>query len=102
MHIRIVRFCLDGVSADEYLEHARHAAPAFTTWPGLRAKWWLVGPEPDQRGGLYLFDDAANADASREEDAFRRMVANPAFADLTIEEHATIAELDALTVEGVR
>ena len=40
MRIRIITFTLD-VPADDYVRHATDIAPAFRSWPGLVAKWWL-------------------------------------------------------------
>ena len=103
MHVRIVTFTLDGPADAEaaYRRHAEEIAPAFLDWPGLIAKVWLADPAARTYGGIYLFTDQAAADRSRTTDLFRGMATNPAFADLSVREFATLAAPTAVTAAAV-
>ena len=72
MYIRIVTFQLAGPTDQQYRAHAGAVAPAFTKWPGLQAKYWLANPDAGVYGGVYLFDSAADADASRSTEEIHR------------------------------
>jgi putative monooxygenase ydhR len=101
MYARIVTFRLDGPSAADYQSHASAIAPAFTSWPGLIAKVWIADDEAGTYGGIYLFVDRASADRSRDTELHRSMLANPAFADLAIREHAVLEEPTAITAPAL-
>lgn len=97
MYIRLVTFQLDGLDERAYVDHVRPVAPAFRQWPGLRSKTWIRSRDTGAHGGLYVFESRTDADASRESELHRGMLANPAFADLAIREFEVIEELTALT-----
>jgi hypothetical protein len=97
VHIRIVTFHLDGIDEDQYQQRALSIAPAFQRWPGLRAKLWLADRSSNRYGGVYLFDSPDDADASRSSELFTGMVAEPAFADLTVDEFSVLDEPSAIT-----
>ena len=78
MRIRIVTFSFDG-PADDYIHYATDIAPAFQSWPGLLAKWWLGDAASGTYGGVYLFATQADADRSRDTDLFRDMNTDPSF-----------------------
>lgn len=101
MYIRIVTFTLDGAAAESYRRCAEHVAPAFREWPGLAGKIWLADPATGTYGGVYLFDSRDAADASRQTEIFREMVADPAFADLTVREFAVLAAPTATTAPAM-
>ena len=103
MYVRIVTFTLDGPAdaADAYRRHAAEIAPAFLEWPGLIAKVWLADPAARTYGGVYLFTSRAAADRSRETGLFRGLATNPAFADLTVREFATLQAPTAVTAAAV-
>jgi Putative mono-oxygenase ydhR len=86
VRIRIVTFSLD-LPADDYISHAANVAPAFRSWPGLLAKWWIGDAASGTYGGVYLFATRSDADRSRDTDLFREMNTNPAFKDLTVREY---------------
>jgi hypothetical protein len=86
MRIRIVTFAL-GVPVEDYTRLATEIAPAFTSWPGLLAKWWLGDAASGTYGGVYLFASRADADRSRETDLFRNMFTNPALRQVTVREY---------------
>jgi hypothetical protein len=97
MHIRIVTFELDGIDESQYLEVAAAVAPAFAIVPGLRSKTWLADPESNTYGGLYVFESAEAADASRQTELWHEIIANPHFSNLRVQEFATIEALTAIT-----
>jgi hypothetical protein len=89
VHIRIVTFSLN-VPADDYVRLATDIAPAFGSWPGLLAKWWLGDAAAGTYGGVYLFATREHADRSRDTDLFRGMYSNPAFRDVRVREFAVL------------
>ena len=97
MYTRIVTFRLAGLSADEYQTVAEGAASSFADWPGLVSKLWLADDRTNTYGGIYVFESSAAAAASRDTDLFRTMVANPAFADVTISEFGVLSGPTAIT-----
>jgi hypothetical protein len=97
MILRIVNFTLNGIDDEQYRRHAESVADTFNQWEGLTAKLWLHDPDTCTYGGAYLFVDQAAADASRATDLFRKMEANPAFADLWVQEYGVIEHLTAIT-----
>src|ERR1700712_719515 len=86
MRIRIVTFALH-IPTDDYVSHSTDIAPAFVSWPGLLAKWWLGDATSGTYGGVYVFATRQDADRSRETDLFRGMHTNPAFGDVTVREY---------------
>jgi len=101
MYARIVTFHLDGLTPAEYGNIAAALAPAFTAWPGLLAKVWIADDDASTRGGIYLFADRESADRSRDTDVYRSMVANPAFADLSVREFDALDEPTAITASAL-
>jgi hypothetical protein len=97
VYTRIVTFHLDGLSADEYQTVAEAAADSFAEWPGLISKLWLADHHNNTYGGIYVFDSADAAAASRDTELFRAMVANPAFVDVTISEFGVLPGPTAIT-----
>jgi len=96
MYARVVTFRLEGPTPDEYRDHAAELAPAFTGWPGLLAKVWIADADASTYGGIYLFADRESADRSRDTNLYRFMVANRAFADLTVREFDVLDEPTAI------
>lgn len=94
MRIRIVTLALN-LPAHDYIRHATTIAPAFRSWPGLLAKWWLADPTTGIYGGVYLFATGEHAEQSRDTAEFRGMYTNPGLKDVTVREYDV---LDAPTV----
>jgi hypothetical protein len=94
---RVVTFHLDGVSPDDYAAHCEDIAAEFAAWPGLLTKVWLADHKRNIFGGIYLFASTEAADASRDTEMFRKMVASEVFTDVTIEEYDTLAAPTAVT-----
>jgi hypothetical protein len=101
VHIRIVTFHLDGIDEAHYQQRALTIAPGFRSWPGLRSKLWLADQPSNTYGGIYLFDSRDDADASRKSELFTGMTAEPAFADLEINEFSVLAEPSAITAPAL-
>jgi hypothetical protein len=97
MIIRLVTFTLDGVDDAHYRSLAGAVAPGFAEWTGLDAKLWVTEPASGTYGGVYVFADAAAADASRGTELFAGMMTNPAFTDLTIREFEVLDEPTQVT-----
>ena len=100
MHIRIVTFAL-GVPAEDYTHLASEIAPAFLSWPGLLAKWWLGDAASGTYGGVYLFASRADADRSRDTDLFRNMFTDPALRRVTVREYDLLDAPTAITAPNV-
>lgn len=96
MRIRIVTFTLD-LPADGYIRHATTIAPAFRSWPGLLAKWWLADPTTGTYGGVYLFATGEHADQSRDTAEFRGMYTNPGLKGVTVREYDVLDAPTAIT-----
>lgn len=96
MRIRIVTFAL-AVPGEDYTRLATEIAPAFTSWPGLLAKWWLGDAASGTYGGVYLFASRRDADRSRESDLFRGMFARPALKNITVREYDLLDAPTAIT-----
>ena len=96
MRIRIITFSLE-IPVENYVSHATELAPAFQSWPGLLAKWWLGDAASGTYGGVYVFATPGDADRSRDTDLFRAMNANPAFKDVTVREYDVLEAPTAIT-----
>ena len=100
MHIRIVTFTL-GVPVEDYTRLATEIAPAFISWPGLLAKWWLGDAASGTFGGVYLFASRVDADRSRDTDLFRNMFTNPALQQVIVREYDLLDAPTAITAPKV-
>jgi len=96
MRIRIVTFAL-GAPGQDYTRLATEIAPAFTSWPGLLAKWWLGDVASGTYGGVSLFASRRDADRSRETDLFAGMFADPALKHITVREYDVLDAPTAIT-----
>ena len=96
MRIRIVTFAL-GLPGEDYTRLATEIAPAFTSWPGLLAKWWLGDAASGTHSGVYLFASRRDADRSRESDLFRGMFTSPALKNITVREYDVLDAPTSIT-----
>ncbi len=91
-----VNFTLaEGWSAEDHLEEAHNVAPGIGDYPGLEWKIWIKNPETGERGGIYLFDNAEDAEAyveSKYVDDSKDM-----FAEIEIKQWEIIDELTEIT-----
>lgn len=64
MSYQCVKVDIDlNVSAEEWVLHCRRVVDAMRSLPGLEWKVWLADADSNTAGGVYLFRDAASADA---------------------------------------
>ena len=97
MHLRIVTFDLDGITAADNAPAAEAMAPQFAAWPGLITKFWIADDDATTLGGVYVFDDRSSAEASRRTAEFAAVVDHPNFSDLQVSEYTVIDSLTAVT-----
>lgn len=97
MHVLIVTFELNGLSAEAYAAHCARVAPRFAALPGLISKSWLADEATNTYGGVYLWEDRADLEAYLDSELFRGLLANPAFANVTATTFATLPEPTART-----
>jgi hypothetical protein len=97
MHLRIVTFDLDGITAADNAPIAEAMAPQFAAWPGLITKFWIANDDATTLGGVYVFDDRSSAEGSRRTAEFAAVVDNPHFSNFRVSEYAVIDSLTAVT-----
>lgn len=69
MHIVISRFTRpDGVTDDELKAKFHDSAPVYRDLEGLVQKFYLLGADQNDAGGVYVFRSRADADAWFTED----------------------------------
>lgn len=105
MHTVIITFDLVDMTHEGYGQVCADLAPAFAALPGLQAKIWLADQESARYGGVYLFADAAAADAFLGSALARSVATNPHFAGLdvrrfTVDETTTARTQPGVTVVG--
>jgi len=82
MHIQVVTFHLDGLTADEYLAACNQLAPTIAEVPGLIGKTFIASPETNTYGGVHVWRDRAAMDAYRTSDVWRAIEGHPALVGL--------------------
>jgi hypothetical protein len=90
MHILIINFALEGISAEQYAEQVESVAPAFAKLPGLVSKIWLANQETNTYGGVYLWQDQEAMEAYKHSDIYKGMMANPYFKDISVKDFAVL------------
>ncbi len=64
MIVAIVRFPLPaGMTADQARASFEASAPSYQQLPGLHRKYYLLGEDASEGGGVYLWEDRAAAEA---------------------------------------
>lgn len=84
MHAIIITFDLVDLTPEQYTKVSAELAPSFAALPGLLTKVWLTDVGGTGRAGLYLFADAAAADAFLASALARNVAENPHFGALTV------------------
>ncbi len=102
MEILIITFRLSGLSREAYAAHVVQIAPAFTTLPGLIAKYWLADDATNTYGGVYLWRDRRSRERYMESDTFRGLTAGPHFVEVSARPFDTLAVPTAITGALVR
>ncbi len=100
MHILIINFALEGISAKQYEGQVESVAPAFANLPGLVSKTWLANEETNIYGGVYVWQDREAMEAYKESDIYKGMVANPNLKDFTVRDFAVL-EAPTRTTRGL-
>ncbi len=90
MHILIINFALEGISAKQYEGQVESVAPAFANLPGLVSKTWLANEETNTYGGVYVWRDREAMEDYRETDIFKGMATNPHFGGVTVKDFAVL------------
>jgi heme-degrading monooxygenase HmoA len=67
MIIQIVKFKTT-LSEEEVMAIARERAPEFQALPGLLQKYYIKSDQPDQYGGIYVWDSMESLKSYRESD----------------------------------
>jgi heme-degrading monooxygenase HmoA len=88
MHILIINFALEGISAEEYGAQVESAAPAFAELPGLVSKIFLTNEQTNTYGGVYLWQDREAMEDYKESELYKGMAASPYFKDFTVKDFA--------------
>lgn len=84
MQTFVITFRLLDMTDGEYRALCDEIAPALAETPGLLAKIWLTDGASGRYGGVYLFSDAAAADAFTESRIFRTVALYPNFTDMVV------------------
>lgn len=100
MHLQLITFRLNGMTAEEYEAHCAEVAPRFAEIPGLRSKIWIAEPDGPVRGGVYLWERRDWAERHARGPIVAAMRADDRFADLAIRELDVLAEPTAVTRWG--
>jgi heme-degrading monooxygenase HmoA len=90
MHILIINFSLEGISAEQYAEQVDSVAPTFAELPGLVSKTWLANEQTNTYGGVYLWQDQEAMEAYKHSDIYKGMMANPYFKDISVKDFAVL------------
>lgn len=91
-----INFKFEGSKA-EYLEAFNEAAAAIAATPGLRWKVWPWNDADHMGGGIYLFDDAASAQAFLEGPIAAGLPDHPALSDISVRQFEVLDSLTAIT-----
>jgi hypothetical protein len=84
-------------SRAEYLEMFRDLAPQIAATPGLRWKVWPWNGEEQVGGGVYLFEDAASAQAFLGGPIAAGLGQIPEVSDVSVKQFEVLDNLTAIT-----
>jgi hypothetical protein len=85
------------VPVAEYQKMADSVANAFLGVPGLRWKIWILNPDAQEAGGIYLFDSQASLDAYLNGPIVARLRELQAIGNISIKQFEVMPEVTALT-----
>jgi hypothetical protein len=91
-----INFTFEGSKA-EYLEAFSQVAASIAATPGLRWKVWPWNEGDRVGGGVYLFDDAASAQAFLQGPIASGLGQHPAVSDISIQQFEVLDSLTAVT-----
>ncbi len=98
MHIQIVQFNLEGMTAAEYA-HACDLvfARPFTQIKGLMEKIWLSSPETNTFGGVYLWRDKQSMLNFQKTELFQSVLAHPHLSNVSSQDYGILEAPTRLT-----
>jgi len=85
------------VPAGQYQNIANSVAQAFLDVPGLKWKIWLLNPDTQEAGGIYLFDNQASLNAYLNGPLVAKLRALTVIRNLSIKQFDIMPEATALT-----
>jgi hypothetical protein len=85
------------VPAAEYQKLVDSVAHAFLDVPGLRWKIWLLNPDAQEAGGIYLFDSQASLDAYLNGPLVAKLKELPFVRNISMKQFDVMPEATALT-----
>jgi hypothetical protein len=91
-----ISFKFDGSKA-EYLQTFAEVAEPIADAPGLRWKVWPWNDEERMGGGIYLFEDAASAQAYLEGPIATGLGEMPILSDISVKQFEVLDSLTAST-----
>ena len=97
-----INFHLD-MPVAEYQKIVDSVAHAFLDVPGLKWKIWLLNPDAQEAGGIYLFDSQASLEAYRNGPLVARLKELPGVRNISLKQFETMPGATAVTrgpVEG--
>lgn len=90
MHILVITFQLDGLSAGDFYALCDELAPAWAKIPGLISKVWLNSPETNTYGGIYTWDSRQAMDEYQQSELFAAVANHPNFANAAVNDYGII------------
>jgi quinol monooxygenase YgiN len=92
LHILVVTFQLDGISAEEFHDLCNELAATWAEIPGLISKIWLENAETNTYGGFYTWESQEAMDDFLQSELFRGIADNPAFRNATADSYGVIEQ----------
>lgn len=90
------------VARDEFERMATELAPKFTDVPGCLWKIWLIHPEKNEAGAIYLFKDDASLQNFKASPLVAAVLSHPALSNFDFRERDILKELSELTHAPLR
>ena len=83
MHIQVINFNLDGITADQYEQACDDIfAPMFAEVSGLISKVWLSNTETGTFGGVYSWESKSDMDNFLASELFSSVKNHPSLANV--------------------
>ena len=102
MHAIVMTFDLVDMTPEQYAQLSAELAPSFAAQPGLLSKIWLTDADRGRRGGVYLFDDDAAADAFLKSALALSVAQHPHFTHLAAERFTVDETTTAMTQPKIK
>ncbi len=85
------------VSDEDYISAVVPLAGQFADIPGLMWKIWMVNPDENEAGGIYLFEDAGHVQDFLESNLAANLTSHPAFREFRIKTFALMPDQSVVT-----